>query len=122
LWRLFKDKRVELKTKVLVGGIIAYIASPIDLLPDFIPMIGKIDDVAVVFFAMNKIINEVPEEVILANWTGKEDIIKIVKEAVAFISKLVGGQNVAKLLGYIKKLSLKGMKEELKDEERDNIH
>jgi uncharacterized membrane protein YkvA (DUF1232 family) len=122
LWRLFRDKRVEIKTKLLVGGLIAYIASPIDLLPDFIPLIGKIDDVAVVFFAMNKIINEVPEEVILSNWTGKEDIIKVVKEAVAFISKLVGSQNVGKLLNHVKKLSVKGMKEELQDEKRDNIH
>ncbi|MCM0646976.1 YkvA family protein [Clostridium swellfunianum] len=122
LWRLFRDKRVQIKTKLLVGGLIAYIASPIDLLPDFIPMIGKIDDVAVVFFAMNKIINEVPEEVILANWTGKEDIIRTVKEGVAFIAKLVGSQNVAKLLGYIKKLSVKGAKEELQDEKRGNIH
>jgi uncharacterized membrane protein YkvA (DUF1232 family) len=122
LWRLFRDKRVELKTKLLVGGLIAYIASPIDLLPDFIPMVGKIDDVAVVFFAMNKIINDVPQEVILSNWTGKEDIIKIVKEAVAFIAKLVGSQNVGKLLGYVKKLSSKGIKEELQDEKCGNIY
>ena len=122
LWRLFRDKRVEIKTKLLVGGVIAYIASPIDLLPDFIPLVGRIDDVAIVFFAMNKIINEVPEEVIIANWTGKEDIIKIVKEAVAFISKLVGSQNVGKLLGFVKKLSSKAIKEELQNEKRDNIH
>jgi uncharacterized membrane protein YkvA (DUF1232 family) len=122
LWRLFKDKRVDIRTKMLVGGLIAYIASPIDILPDFIPMVGKIDDVAIVFFAMNKIINDVPEEIILANWTGKENIIKIVKEAVAFISKLVGSHNVGKLFGYIKKLSSRGIKEELQDEKRGNIH
>jgi uncharacterized membrane protein YkvA (DUF1232 family) len=112
LWRLFRDKRVEIKTKVLVGGLIAYIASPIDILPDFIPLIGKMDDVAVVFFAMNKIINEVPEEVIISNWTGKEDIIKKVREAVAFISKMVGSQNVGKLLDYVRKISDKAKKEE----------
>jgi uncharacterized membrane protein YkvA (DUF1232 family) len=122
LWRLFRDKRVALKTKLLVGGLIAYIASPIDILPDFIPLVGKIDDVAIVFFAMNTIINDVPEEVILSNWTGKEDIIKIVKEGVEFISKLVGSQNVGKLLAYIKKISSKGLKKELKDEVRNNIH
>jgi uncharacterized membrane protein YkvA (DUF1232 family) len=122
LWRLFRDKRVELKTKLLVGGLIAYIASPIDILPDFIPLIGKIDDVAIVFFAMNKIINEVPEEVILSNWTGKEDIIKVVGNAVAFISNMVGSHNVGKLLNYVKRLSTKGIKEEIKNEECNNIH
>lgn len=122
LWRLFRDKRVELKTKLLVGGLIAYIASPIDFLPDFIPLVGKIDDVAIVFFAMNKIINEVPEEVILSNWTGKEDIIKIVGSAVAFISNMVGSHNVGKLLNYVKRLSARGIKEEIKNEECNNIH
>lgn len=122
LWRLFKDKRVELKTKMLVGGIIAYIASPIDVLPDFIPIIGKIDDVAIVFFAMNKIINDVPESIILDNWNGKDDIIKIVRDGVAFISKMVGSQNVGKLIEYVKKLSNKVKNEEKQDEERHNIH
>lgn len=122
LWRLFRDKRVDLKTKMLVGGLAAYIASPIDVLPDFIPIIGKMDDVAIVFFAMNKIINEVPEEIILANWNGKEDIIKLIREGVAFISKMVGGQNVGKLIEYVKKMSYKVKKEEKQDEERYNIH
>ncbi|ERI95652.1 hypothetical protein HMPREF1982_00126 [Clostridiales bacterium oral taxon 876 str. F0540] len=122
LWRLFKDKRVDIKTKMLVGGLIAYIASPIDIIPDFIPLVGKIDDVAIVFFAMNKIINEVPEEVILSNWTGKEDIIKIIRDGVAFISKMVGSQNVGKLLDYVKKLRVKGVKEEKEDEKRYDIH
>lgn len=122
LWRLFRDKRVELKTKVLVGGLLAYIASPIDIIPDFIPLVGKIDDVAIVLFAMNKIINEVPEELILANWTGKENVIQKVKEGVAFISKMLGSQNVGKLLDYIKKLSLKAAKEEKENEKRTNIH
>jgi uncharacterized membrane protein YkvA (DUF1232 family) len=122
LWRLFRDKRVDMKTKLLVGGVIAYLASPIDILPDFIPLVGKIDDVAIVFFAMNKIINDIPREVLLANWTGKEDIVKIIQEGVAFISKIVGSQNVGKLLDYIKKLSFKAEKEERNNEKRNNIH
>lgn len=122
LWRLFRDKRVEMKTKLLVGGVIAYLASPIDILPDFIPLVGKIDDVAIVFFAMNKIINDIPKEVLLANWTGKEDIVKIVQDGVSFISKIVGSQNVGKLLDYIKRLSTKTEKEEISNEERNNIY
>ena len=61
---------------------------------------------------MNKIINEVPEEIILANWNGKEDIVKIIKEGVAFISKMVGSQNVGKLIEYVKKMSHKAKEEE----------
>lgn len=122
LWRLFRDKRIEVKTKVLVGSLIAYIASPIDILPDFIPVIGKIDDVAIVFFAMNKLISEIPEEIIVSNWSGKENIIRLIREGVTFISNMVGAQNVAKLLEYIKKLSAKVKDEEKEDEKHRNIH
>lgn len=116
LWRLFKDKRVNIKTKMLVGGLLAYIASPLDIIPDFIPLVGKVDDIAIVLFAMNKIINEVPKEVILSNWTGKEDIIKLVSDGVAFISKMFGSQNVGKLLNYVKKLSILRKKDEEEQE------
>jgi uncharacterized membrane protein YkvA (DUF1232 family) len=119
LWRLFRDRRVNIKTKMLVGGLLAYIASPLDIIPDFIPLIGKIDDIAIVLFAMNKIINDVPEEIILSNWTGKDDIIKVVKEGVTFISKMVGSQNVGKLIEGVKKLSIIKKTEETRRQEVD---
>lgn len=144
LWRLFKDKRVKIKIKIMVAGITAYLASPIDILPDFIPLIGTIDDVAIAFFALNAIINEVPEEVILENWQGEENIILLTKEVINYISKAVGSYNVAKLLEVIKKIFKKGQvnyklaakREQMRsskqnfkleeavtvDEERDNIH
>lgn len=123
LWKLFRDKRVNIKTKVLVGGLLAYIASPLDIIPDFIPLIGKIDDIAIVLFAMNKIINEVPEEVILSNWTGKDDIIKVIKEGVTFISKMVGSQNVGKLIDGVKKLSvIKKSEEAIIKETEENLN
>ena len=49
LWRLFRDKRVKIKVKMMVAGVIAYLASPLDIIPDFIPLIGKVDDVAIAF-------------------------------------------------------------------------
>lgn len=104
LWRLFKDKRVKIKVKMMAAGVVAYLANPIDILPDFIPLIGKIDDVAIAFFGLNAIINEVPEEIILENWQGDEDIILITKEAVSYISNIVGAQNVGKLLHVIKNI------------------
>jgi len=112
-WRLFKDKRVSIKVKILIGGIIAYLASPINLLPEFIPFIGQIDDVAIAFFGLHKIIEEVPNEIIVQNWQGKEDIILKVNEVISYLYKILGGQNVAKLLAYLKKLSKK--EEEKKD-------
>jgi uncharacterized membrane protein YkvA (DUF1232 family) len=110
-YRLFKDKRVPVKTKILVGGILAYLVSPIDILPDFIPFVGKIDDLALAFFALEKIINEVPENVILDNWQGRTDIIIKVREGIDYITRAAGGTNVGKLVKFISNIShMKGNK------------
>lgn len=105
-YRLFKDRRVPLRIKIIVGGIITYLALPMDIVPDFIPFVGKIDDLALTFYALNKIINEVPENIIKENWQGREDIIVKVKEAVEFLNKAAGGTNVGKLLRFLRRLSL----------------
>lgn len=103
-WRLFKDSRVSVKVKIKAAAVIAYLASPIDILPDFIPLVGGIDDVAIAFFGLNAIINEVPKELILQNWQGEENIILLTQSAVRHISKIVGSQNVNTLLSFIKEI------------------
>ena len=108
MYRLFKDKRVKLDVKIKVAAILAYLASPIDIMPDFIPMVGKVDDMAIAFFGLNSIINEIPEEIILQNWQGKENIIVTVREAVNYISVAVGSENVSKLLHALGKVLKRG--------------
>jgi uncharacterized membrane protein YkvA (DUF1232 family) len=46
-WRLFRDRRVTLLPKALLVLIGLYLFSPIDVVPDFVPVIGALDDVAV---------------------------------------------------------------------------
>ena len=106
-YRLLKDKRVSLRNKITVGAAIAYLVSPIDLLPDFIPFIGQVDDIAIAFYALNSIINDVPEEIILENWQGEENIILLVREGLAYISTILGGQNIGKFIKYIKGIEIK---------------
>jgi uncharacterized membrane protein YkvA (DUF1232 family) len=104
MYRLFKDKRVKLDIKIKVAAILAYLVSPIDIVPDFIPMVGKIDDVAIAFFGLNSIINDIPEEIILQNWQGKDNIIVTAREAVNYISVAVGSENVSKFLHALGKI------------------
>ena len=99
--RLLKDKRVKIKVKIMLSGVIAYLASPIDIIPDFIPFVGKIDDVALAFFALNTIIDEIPKEIIIENWQGEENIILITREAVKYITKIIGSANVSKILNQL---------------------
>ncbi|CAB1251979.1 DUF1232 domain-containing protein [Clostridium sp. WLY-B-L2] len=103
-WRLLKDKRVSLKVKIILTALTAYLASPIDILPDFIPFVGKIDDISIAFFALNIIIDEIPEKIIMDNWQGEENIVSITKEAVNYITEILGGKNVSKILEQIRNI------------------
>lgn len=80
LWRLTRDPRVPARSKatlLLLGG---YLALPFDLIPDFIPGAGQLDDVVVVAFALDQIINRVPPEIVREHWDGDGDVLEIVKE------------------------------------------
>ncbi|MEY8001837.1 YkvA family protein [Clostridium sp. Mt-5] len=103
-WRLLKDKRVNLKVKTMLTALIAYLASPIDLVPDFIPFIGKIDDIAIAFFALNIIVDEIPEKIITDNWQGEENIILITKEVVNYTTKILGSKNISKILEQLQNI------------------
>jgi len=59
-----RDPRVPWYVKVLTLLVIAYVISPIDIIPDFIPVIGLLDDVILVPIAITLIMKLMPEEVI----------------------------------------------------------
>lgn len=59
-----RDPRVPWYVKVLTLLVIAYVISPIDIIPDFIPVIGLLDDVILVPVAITLIMKLMPEEVI----------------------------------------------------------
>jgi len=64
LYLALKDPRVPWYTKVLAGMIVAYALSPIDLIPDFIPVLGYIDDVILIPAGIYLTIKTVPREVL----------------------------------------------------------
>lgn len=60
-WRLFFDKRIPLITKIVFIGILgAYVISPIDLIPDLLPVVGQVDDVVLFVLMMMQFINSCP--------------------------------------------------------------
>lgn len=79
LSRLVIDKRVPAGKKVFLAGVIAYIISPIDIIPDFIPFFGYTDDLFLVIFALDNLLNNVGESVIIDNWSGKDNIINLIR-------------------------------------------
>ena len=73
--RLRKDPRVPRRAKiaVIVAGL--WVASPIDLIPEFIPVIGPLDDIVVVALALRYAGRQVPRDVLMAAWPGEPRVL-----------------------------------------------
>ena len=67
---LLTDRRVSGVDKLLVAGAIAYILMPVDLVPDFIPFLGEVDDVYFLVMALQRLIANAGRTVLLAHWAG----------------------------------------------------
>jgi uncharacterized membrane protein YkvA (DUF1232 family) len=74
--RLRKDPRVPRSAKVAIVLAGLWVASPIDLIPEFIPVIGPLDDIVVVALALRFAGRRVPREVLLAAWPGEPRLIE----------------------------------------------
>ena len=64
VWGLARDPRVPFQQKLVLGGMAAYLAFPIDIIPDFIPVIGELDDLAVLILGLDWFIKNAPEDVV----------------------------------------------------------
>lgn len=82
---LLADRRVSMVDKLLVAGAMAYIVMPVDLIPDFIPFIGEVDDVFILVLALQRLIANAGRNVLHAHWTGAaEDLADLnLKEVLA---------------------------------------
>ena len=68
--QLLGDPRVPASTKVLLLPAIAYLAFPLDLIPDFIPVIGYLDDAVVLAWALRRIVRAAGPVVVREQWPG----------------------------------------------------
>jgi uncharacterized membrane protein YkvA (DUF1232 family) len=68
--RLISDPRVPRSTRVLLVPAIAYLAFPLDLIPDFIPVIGYVDDAIVLAWALRRIVRAAGPLVVSEQWPG----------------------------------------------------
>jgi uncharacterized membrane protein YkvA (DUF1232 family) len=74
--RLRRDPRVPRRARVAVLVAAVWLASPIDLLPEFLPVIGPLDDIVVAVLALRYAARQVPRQVLLDAWPGETRLLE----------------------------------------------
>lgn len=76
--RLLTDPRVPRRRKVLLFVLAAYLAMPFDLVPDFIPVAGQLDDAIVVAWVLRRVLRSGGQEMLAEHWPGPERSLAVV--------------------------------------------
>jgi uncharacterized membrane protein YkvA (DUF1232 family) len=76
--RLVRDPRVPRRKKLLLIGLVGYLALPFDLVPDFIPIAGQLDDVIVVALVLRSLLRGGGEALVRAHWPGSDSTLSLV--------------------------------------------
>jgi uncharacterized membrane protein YkvA (DUF1232 family) len=83
--RLLGDERVPRSRKLLMAALIGYLSMPIDLVPDFIPVAGQLDDAIIVALVLRTILRSGGRELLVEHWPGPASSLTI-------LLRLVSGQ------------------------------
>ncbi len=80
LGRLMRDRRVPRRRKVVLLGLVAYLSVPIDLVPDFIPVVGQLDDVLITALALRYALRSGGTELLHQHWPGPDRSLEVVMQ------------------------------------------
>jgi uncharacterized membrane protein YkvA (DUF1232 family) len=69
--RLLRDPRLPRREKLLIAALLPYLLSPIDLIPDFIPVAGQLDDAVIVALVLGRVMRSRPE-LVEEHWPGPQ--------------------------------------------------
>lgn len=106
LYRLLEDERVPKAEKIILGATAAYVLTPVDLIPDYVPFLGQLDDLVLVALALKRLFNVAGPQILQEHWDGSQDVLFLVDKTLD-LSRLFLPRRVYDLLvkkvdrGYI---------------------
>lgn len=103
LTKMMLDRRIDAKSKGMVGAGILYFFAPLDFLPEILVGPGGFaDDVVVAVFIVNTLLNKFPAEIIEEHWAGDEELLSVIRgisdTGNKFVSKLPAGRLVKRFM------------------------
>ena len=78
---LLGDPRVPRGTKLWIGFAVAWLLSPIDLIPEFVPVAGPIDDAIVAAIVLRHVLKRAGREVVEGHWRGDPATLRLILRA-----------------------------------------
>lgn len=78
LRRLIGDEQIPRRRKLVLLGLVAYLSMPIDIVPDFIPVAGQLDDVIVAAMALRYALRSGGPELLRRHWPGPDRSLEAV--------------------------------------------
>ena len=78
VWGLMRDDRVPLMNKAVLGAALAYVTLPVDVIPDWVPLVGQLDDLAAILLGVDWFLRNAPRTVVeehLARSGRHEDVM-----------------------------------------------
>ena len=79
LRRLLRDPRVPRRRRALVVALMAYLAMPFDLVPDFIPVAGQLDDAILVALVLRSLLRTGGPDLLTEHWPGPERSLELMR-------------------------------------------
>lgn len=76
--RLLADRKVGRWRKLLIGGLLVYLALPFDLVPDFIPVAGQLDDALMVALVLRTVLRGGGTALLQEHWPGPKSSLRVV--------------------------------------------
>jgi len=92
LGRLATDDRIERKRRLFAAGALGYALVPFDLLPDRVPILGKIDDAFLLMMALDGLVSGTDPAILEEHWDGAPEDLAAFTDAVAVLAGVVPGR------------------------------
>lgn len=80
---LARDPRLPRRRKLLLVGLALYLASPLDLVPDFVPVVGQLDDALLVALVLRSVVRAAGRELVQEQWRGSQRSLDVLLRVTA---------------------------------------
>lgn len=98
---LIKDARVSKIDKLLFGAVMAYVVLPIDLMPDFMGVLGLADDLYLIGLSLNRLFSHAGSRILLEHWHGHPRALGYLIEGVEEVGSLLPEKVRNVLKGFV---------------------